>query len=262
MADTTTETGAFEETVVFLRPFKDLADPRQQGKVSYPLDEILLLCLFAALAGRRRSSTLRRSAPRSRGFCGGSARSAAARRRTTISHCLIQECSRAAGAFASPGCSRRRIAMSTGGSTGSAFLFDWRNCFPIPTWQRRSRGAQRREWEERSHPEPRTARSSARGWRAPDLPRSERRGKLPANRDQLSPTCKRYVTKLRSGQPSSGIREDRCLPWRLNRKFALGLSPKSFRSQRRDNPARSRRRMSRRRMDLWRADSPGSISMA
>jgi len=42
---------AFDETVVFLSHFKDLRDPRQQGKVSYPLDEILLLCLLAVLAG-------------------------------------------------------------------------------------------------------------------------------------------------------------------------------------------------------------------
>jgi predicted transposase YbfD/YdcC len=42
---------AFDETVVFLRHFKELPDPRQQGKVSYPLDEILLLCLLAVLAG-------------------------------------------------------------------------------------------------------------------------------------------------------------------------------------------------------------------
>ena len=47
----TTDTGAFEETVVFLSYFKDLADPRQRGKISYPLDEILLLCLLAVLAG-------------------------------------------------------------------------------------------------------------------------------------------------------------------------------------------------------------------
>lgn len=47
----TTDTGAFEETVVFLSHFKDLADPRQRGKISYPLDEILLLCLLAVLAG-------------------------------------------------------------------------------------------------------------------------------------------------------------------------------------------------------------------
>src|SRR3954466_10646672 len=46
-----TECAAFDETVVFLSHFKDLRDPRQQGKVSYPLDEILLLCLLAVLAG-------------------------------------------------------------------------------------------------------------------------------------------------------------------------------------------------------------------
>src|SRR3954452_4694859 len=46
-----TECAAFDETVVFLSHFKDLRDPRQQGKVSYPLDEILLLCLLTVLAG-------------------------------------------------------------------------------------------------------------------------------------------------------------------------------------------------------------------
>jgi predicted transposase YbfD/YdcC len=42
---------AVAETVGFLESFKDLADPRQQGKVTYPLEEILLLCLMATLAG-------------------------------------------------------------------------------------------------------------------------------------------------------------------------------------------------------------------
>ena len=42
---------AFDETVVFLRYFEDLPDPRQPGKVTYPPDEILLLCLVAVLAG-------------------------------------------------------------------------------------------------------------------------------------------------------------------------------------------------------------------
>jgi len=42
---------AFDETVVFLSHFKDLEDPRQQGKVIYPLQEILLLCLLAVLTG-------------------------------------------------------------------------------------------------------------------------------------------------------------------------------------------------------------------
>ncbi len=43
--------GAFAETVVFLDHFEDLADPRQRGKVVYPLDEVLLPCLLAVLAG-------------------------------------------------------------------------------------------------------------------------------------------------------------------------------------------------------------------
>jgi hypothetical protein len=51
MHDTPTEPAAVHETVVFLNHFKDLHDPRQQGKVCYPLDEILLLCLLAVLAG-------------------------------------------------------------------------------------------------------------------------------------------------------------------------------------------------------------------
>ena len=42
---------ALSEAVVFLSHFKDLPDPRQQGKVIYPLDEVLLLCLLAVLAG-------------------------------------------------------------------------------------------------------------------------------------------------------------------------------------------------------------------
>ncbi len=42
---------AFAEAVVFLRYFNDLQDPRQRGKITYPLDEVLLLCLLAVLAG-------------------------------------------------------------------------------------------------------------------------------------------------------------------------------------------------------------------
>ena len=51
MDDAATDGAVFDETLVFLSHFKDLKDPRQQGKVTYPLDEILLLCLFAVLAG-------------------------------------------------------------------------------------------------------------------------------------------------------------------------------------------------------------------
>jgi len=42
---------ALAETTVFLSYFKDMPDHRQAGKVTYPLDEILLLCLLAVLAG-------------------------------------------------------------------------------------------------------------------------------------------------------------------------------------------------------------------
>ena len=42
---------ALAETTVFLQYFKDMPDSRQAGKVIYPLDEILLLCLLAVLAG-------------------------------------------------------------------------------------------------------------------------------------------------------------------------------------------------------------------
>jgi len=42
---------ALGETTVFLRHFKDMPDPRQRGKVIYPLDEVLLLCLLAVLGG-------------------------------------------------------------------------------------------------------------------------------------------------------------------------------------------------------------------
>src|ERR1700722_2629999 len=51
MADTGADWTAFDETVVFLSHFKDLKDFRQQGKVDYPLEEILRLCLLAVLAG-------------------------------------------------------------------------------------------------------------------------------------------------------------------------------------------------------------------
>jgi predicted transposase YbfD/YdcC len=42
---------AIYETVVFLDYFSDLPDPRQQIKVIYPLNEVLLLALLAVLAG-------------------------------------------------------------------------------------------------------------------------------------------------------------------------------------------------------------------
>src|ERR1035437_6385246 len=51
MDDAAADCGALFETVVFLRHFNDLSDPRQRGKVMYPRDEVLLLSLLAVLAG-------------------------------------------------------------------------------------------------------------------------------------------------------------------------------------------------------------------
>lgn len=48
---TTTDCSPLGEAVVFLSYFKDLPDHRQCAKVMYPLDEVLLLCLLAVLAG-------------------------------------------------------------------------------------------------------------------------------------------------------------------------------------------------------------------
>ena len=44
---------AFDTVVDFLESFEDLADPRQRGKVLYPLDEVLrlLLVLLGVIAG-------------------------------------------------------------------------------------------------------------------------------------------------------------------------------------------------------------------
>lgn len=51
MGGTMDTTGALGEAIVFLDHFRSLPDPRQRGKVIYPLDEVLLLCLLAVLAG-------------------------------------------------------------------------------------------------------------------------------------------------------------------------------------------------------------------
>ena len=51
MESSVEEIGALYESVAFLNYFNDLPDVRQIGKVKYPLDEILLLCLLAVVAG-------------------------------------------------------------------------------------------------------------------------------------------------------------------------------------------------------------------
>lgn len=42
---------AYDQVVEWLSHFEELDDPRQRGKVAYPLDEMLLQCLLAVLAG-------------------------------------------------------------------------------------------------------------------------------------------------------------------------------------------------------------------
>ena len=64
---------ALAETTVFLPYFKDMPVHRQAGKVTYPLDEILLLCLLAVLPGLRRLPTSPALAKRSSTSCAGSA---------------------------------------------------------------------------------------------------------------------------------------------------------------------------------------------
>ena len=51
MEDGILDSGALDESVVFLEYFRDIPDHRQSGKIVYPLDEVLLLSLLAVLAG-------------------------------------------------------------------------------------------------------------------------------------------------------------------------------------------------------------------
>ena len=53
MQRATAEFSALGETTVFLDYFKDLPDPRQRGKIIYPLAEVLLLCLLAVAKQRK-----------------------------------------------------------------------------------------------------------------------------------------------------------------------------------------------------------------
>ena len=57
---------AVHEAIVFLRHFEDLPDPRQRAKITYPLDEILLLCLLAVLAGAEAVTDIARFGERKR----------------------------------------------------------------------------------------------------------------------------------------------------------------------------------------------------
>jgi predicted transposase YbfD/YdcC len=65
---------AYDRVVEWLEHFEELEDPRQSGKIAYPLDEMLLQCLLAVIAGaeswveiaafgKRKLEFLRRFAP-------------------------------------------------------------------------------------------------------------------------------------------------------------------------------------------------------
>ena len=103
----------------------------------------------------------------------------------------------------------RDTSIQTAAIANPAFRFDRQTCFPVPTWQCPRRGAQRRGWEERSHPEPRAERLGARawrGWRAPDLPRSEHRGILSISRRSTGhhPTAPRKRQLNKKSLPITG----------------------------------------------------------
>jgi predicted transposase YbfD/YdcC len=52
MADAQSQTDrAYDQVIEWLEHFEDLEDPRQSGKIAYPLEEMLLQCLLAVIAG-------------------------------------------------------------------------------------------------------------------------------------------------------------------------------------------------------------------
>lgn len=68
MGSNAAESGALGEAIVFLSYFRALHDPRQQGKVQYPLNEVLLLCLLAILAGAETIVDIARFGEKKRSF--------------------------------------------------------------------------------------------------------------------------------------------------------------------------------------------------
>ena len=83
MTEADAAAGAVRETTVFLSYFADLPDYRQKGKVAYPLDEVLLLMLAAALAGAETVVDIARFGRAKLASCGGFDASPTARPRMT-----------------------------------------------------------------------------------------------------------------------------------------------------------------------------------
>src|SRR5882724_3242060 len=74
--------GRIVDAVVFLEYFRELPDGRQSAKVKYPLDEVLLLCLLAVIAGAEAITDIARFGEKKLTCCGASGRFGRGRRRT------------------------------------------------------------------------------------------------------------------------------------------------------------------------------------
>ena len=103
---------AFDETVVFPRYFEDLPDPRQPGKVTYPLDEILLLCLANVLHGRQSISCENSVFP---AFIGGPSPRKGRGNRSPLQIDTIENGQETVGAGCSPSASSRPSSPSSFG---------------------------------------------------------------------------------------------------------------------------------------------------
>ena len=86
----TEEFGALSEAIVFLDYFKELPDPRQRGKMIYPLAEVLLLCLLAVLGGAETFVDIARFGEKKLDFCAGSGRFAMERLHTITSAIFLR----------------------------------------------------------------------------------------------------------------------------------------------------------------------------
>ncbi len=76
---------AFDKVIGWLEHFEDLEDPRQNGRVLYPLNEVLLLVLLAVIAGAEGWTEAALYGRQKLEFLRRFARSRTAHRHTTVS---------------------------------------------------------------------------------------------------------------------------------------------------------------------------------
>ena len=148
-------------------------------------------------------------------------------------YCLIQECSRAGRALPhqnAPGATSVCQSITRGPAPMRRDANRLSCSIGEPAFPSRPGAAQVTarsggDWEERSHPQPRTARCCARawrGWRAPDLPRSEHRGTLPPVEDRAPTHPLRSVTSRNRCHTYCVSSVERC----LLRYLSNGCRPK------------------------------------